>query len=67
MGSTYERSLVKGVSWEIISFILTLAVVYFVYGNILVSLTSALLLTAIKVIPFFVHERLWKKVRWGKI
>ena len=66
MGSTYKRSLVKGVSWETISFLLTMLVIYIAYGNILISIGFSLGLTAIKIIPFFMHERIWKKIKWGK-
>jgi len=67
MGSTYERSLVKGASWEGISFILTLAAVYFIYGNIITSLQFTAALTLVKIFLFFVHERVWKMCKWGKI
>jgi adenylylsulfate kinase len=67
MGSTPERSFIKGIVWEIISFILTLIVVYLLYKNILVSLKITLILTAIKIPLFFIHERVWKRIKWGKI
>jgi uncharacterized membrane protein len=67
MGSTPERSLFKGISWEIISFILTLMVVYVLYKNIAISLRITLILTAVKIPFYFMHERIWKKFKWGKI
>ena len=67
MGSTQERSFVKGIFWEIISFFLTLLVVFLLYGNIIISLKITLILTAIKIPLYFIHERIWKKIKWGKI
>ena len=67
MGSTYERSLLKGVVWEIISFILTTIAIYIFYGNLVQSLKFSLILTFFKAFIFFIHERLWKKIKWGKI
>jgi len=67
MGSTYQRSLVKGIAWEIISFIITTFAVYIFLGNFLVSLRFSLVLTFFKAILFFFHERIWKKFKWGKI
>jgi adenylylsulfate kinase len=67
MGSTPERSFVKGIVWEAISFLLTLLVVYLLYKNIIISLRITLILTAIKIPIFFMHERIWKKIKWGKI
>jgi uncharacterized membrane protein len=66
MASTPIRSFVKGVCWETISFIIILLAVYIIYGNFLSSLKFTFVLTVFKIFLFFVHERLWKKIRWGK-
>jgi adenylylsulfate kinase len=66
MPSTYKRSLVKGIVWESFGFIITLIAVYWIYGNLNLSLKFTLGLTLVKMILFFVHERAWKNVRWGK-
>lgn len=67
MGSKPKRSFIKGMCWEIISLILTTIAVYIVYGDFLKSMKFALALTAIKIIFFYPHERIWKKIKWGKI
>ncbi len=67
MGSTYRRSFIKGAVWELISFVITFFAVYIVFGDFKTSLGFSLGLTIIKAFIFFVHERLWKKVKWGKI
>jgi adenylylsulfate kinase len=66
MSSIPLRSFVKGVCWETISFVLTLFAIYLIYGNFLSSLIFTSILTIIKIFLFFAHERLWKKIRWGK-
>ncbi len=67
MASTYQRSLVKGIVWEGISFVITTLAVYIFYGDILTSLKFGIGLTLIKMVFFFIHERIWKEVKWGKI
>lgn len=67
MGSTYKRSFIKGFSWELIAFVITFIAVYIVFGDFKTSLRFSLILTLIKAFLFFIHERLWKKVRGGKI
>jgi len=67
MPLTYQRSFVKGLCWEFISFILTIVAIFIVYGNLVLSIKFSLALSAIKVTLFFVHERAWKKIKWGKI
>lgn len=67
MGSAPKRSLVKGISWEIISFSLTLLIIYIINRNIIISLGLSAILTAVKIPFYFIHERVWKKIKWGKI
>jgi adenylylsulfate kinase len=66
MASTCVRSFVKGVSWELIAFLITVGAVYFIYGNLALSIKFSLVLTVLKIGFFFAHERLWKKIKWGK-
>lgn len=67
MGSTYLRSFVKGAVWEFISFIITFTIIYLIYGDFKTSFWFSLALTLLKSSIFFFHERLWKKIKWGKI
>ncbi len=64
--STYQRSLAKALVWEGFSFVITSIAVYLVYGNWVSSLKFSFGITLIKVLLFFIHERAWKFVSWGK-
>lgn len=66
MASTRVRSFVKGVSWEFISLIITTFIVFLFYGNLFKAIGFSFGLSIVKIILFFVHERIWKKIRWGK-
>ena len=66
MGSTPQRSFVKGMVWEFISFVVATVAVYLAYGDLGDSVKFSLVLTAIKIPLFFIHERTWKKIKWGK-
>ncbi|MFH1503708.1 MAG: DUF2061 domain-containing protein [Candidatus Diapherotrites archaeon] len=65
--STPKRSFIKAFTWEAIAFVITLIAVYLVYGDIGLSIKFTLVLTAIKIIFLYAHERIWKKIRWGRI
>ena len=67
MGSTPQRSFIKGIVWEGVSFLLALLVIYMIYKDIIISLKITIILTLLKIPFYFIHERLWKKIRWGKI
>jgi adenylylsulfate kinase len=66
MGSTVQRSFLKGITWEIISFIITFIFVYLIYGDFNMSITVCFFLSLVKIFFFFAHERIWKKIMWGK-
>jgi len=66
MASIPLRSFVKGMCWEFIGLILTFIAVYLVYGNLSLSIQFSVGLTIIKIGFYFAHERVWKKIRWGK-
>lgn len=66
MASTLQRSLLKGVVWETLSLIITFIAVYLVYGNLALSIKFSLALSVVKIVIFFAHERIWKKIKWGK-
>ena len=64
--STLQRSFIKGFIWEFISFLIVIGAVYIFYGNLKISIMFSLVLTLIKTPIFFLHERIWKKIKWGK-
>jgi len=59
MGSKPIRSFVKGVIWEFLGVL----VLYLLTESFKVSFVYIL----IRIFLFFVYERIWKKIRWGKI
>lgn len=65
--STPKRSFIKAFTWETMSFIITLVAVYLLYGDINLSIKFTLVLTAVKIIFLYAHERIWKKIMWGKV
>jgi len=67
MPSTYQRSFLKGAIWEALSFVITTLIIYAIYGNFGNSIKFSLFLTAVKIPFFFINERIWKKIKWGKI
>lgn len=66
LGDTPVRSLVKAVSWRLTGTIDTFIISWLITGQI--GLASGIALTEImtKVILFWLHERAWNKINWGK-
>jgi adenylylsulfate kinase len=65
--STQKRSFIKAFTWELIAFIITLIAVFLIYGDIKMSIKFTLGLTFVKVLFLYAHERIWKRIIWGKI
>jgi len=63
---TNIRSVVKGVSWRIIASVTTMIIVYVFFGRLDLAIATGLLETAFKLTLYWLHERVWFKVRWGR-
>ncbi|MGM0441730.1 MAG: DUF2061 domain-containing protein [Elusimicrobiota bacterium] len=64
---TKKRSIAKAVTWRIMA-IFTLGITsYIVTGNLKDVGILTLFYTVIQSIMYFVHERMWQKIKWAKI
>jgi adenylylsulfate kinase len=60
------RSFVKGISWRFIATSTTMAVAYALTGNVEIMLTTGLIDVIAKLLFYYVHERAWGRVAWGR-
>lgn len=61
------RSVVKALSWRVIGTLDTLIVSYLLTGEIVLAASIASVDFLTKLVLYFFHERIWNKVKWGKI
>ncbi|MFD1616011.1 DUF2061 domain-containing protein [Gelatiniphilus marinus] len=61
-----KRSLVKTISWRIIGTLDTLILSWIIVGEISTAAAIASVEFASKMILYFLHERAWNKIKWGK-
>ena len=66
MSDTANRSLVKTVSWRITGSSATFAISYAVLGDFTISSTIALIQLTANTLLYFIHERIWNRIRWGQ-
>lgn len=64
--SKRRRSIVKALCWESFSFILTLIIVYLFTGNMKLTVELAVTCQLIKTFFFYLHERIWYRIDWGR-
>ncbi len=67
MASTISRSFVKAITYRLFSSIGTFIVAWSVTGSIRTGGLISVIEGVVKIGYYFGHERLWKKIPWGKI
>ncbi len=65
-GETVTRSIVKTVSYRITIVILDFLCIYIFTGKVKVALGFTIVSNIYTTIIYFLHERIWGKVKWGK-
>ena len=63
---TNIRSVVKGVTWRILATTTTIVIVYTFFGRLDLAIAAGMIETVLKVGLYWIHERAWFKIRWGK-
>lgn len=63
---TNKRSIVKGVTWRVVATTTTMIIVYVFFGRLDLAIATGLLESVLKIGLFWLHEKAWFKVRWGK-
>lgn len=60
------RSIVKSISWRVIGTVDTVVISYFVTGEVTLALSIGSIELFTKMILYFLHERIWNAMRWGR-
>jgi uncharacterized membrane protein len=60
------RSIAKTISWRITGSLATFAISYAVLGDFAVSGTIAIIQLTLNTLLYFIHERVWNRIAWGR-
>lgn len=63
---TNTRTFVKTFSWRFVVLILDFLVAYLLLKDLQIATGFALTKLVIATVAFYIHERVWNKIRWGK-
>jgi uncharacterized membrane protein len=63
---TRARTIAKSLSWRIGGSIMTVGIAWIVTGKIEVAASIGVLDTLLKVLAFYLHERLWLRIPFGR-
>ncbi len=63
---THQRSLAKAVSWRLTGSVDTFILSYLVTGSGKMAGTISAIEVFTKIALFYVHERVWARLPWGR-
>lgn len=66
MSESHQRSIAKAVSWRFFGTIGTCLIVWVISGEFKLAAQVGIIDTLFKIAAFFLHERFWLKVPFGK-
>ncbi len=61
-----KRSVVKTIMWRVIATCITWTTLYAFTGEFVKSVKITAVSEVICTIGYYVHERVWNKLKWGK-
>ena len=67
MKVTKSRSFAKSLSYRVFGTLSSFAVVYVITGKGSLATLIAFWETVVKVAIYYWHERVWDKIRWGRV
>lgn len=61
-----RRSVVKTISWRITGSSATFAIAYIMTGSFAIAGVIGIAQMISNTILYYVHERIWNKIKWGQ-
>ena len=66
MADSSKRSVVKTFTWRMLATFTTFVISWAITGNIYMGLGIASIEFWAKLVLYYLHERGWNKIKWGK-
>ena len=67
MSSMLKRSLIKTITWRVIATLDTFFISWLITGKLVFAGAIASLDILTKMFLYFLHERGWAKIKWGRL
>ena len=61
------RSILKALSWRVLATLTTIAIAYFIVGDVKTALKIGAVEVVAKMLIYYLHERAWAKVPLGTV
>lgn len=63
---THWRSIAKTISWRFLATMTTMSLVYIFIGDLSVAISVGGIEVVLKMLVYFVHERVWDEIKFGR-
>jgi len=63
---THKRTLVRSITYRFTAWLLTIMLSYMYTGDISESTGFSTFLHLLLSLDYYVHERIWLKIKWGR-
>ena len=63
---SHSRSIAKAISYRIFGSLSTALIFYVLIGDVKLALGAGVLDTVVKVLLYFLHERMWNHIDFGR-
>lgn len=67
MKDSHWRSVIKAISWRVLGSLDTMLLTYLFSGSLKVATFVGSTEALTKIFLFWAHERVWNKIRWGRV
>jgi uncharacterized membrane protein len=64
---TRRRSIAKSLSWRVLAGIITACVALAMTGEMKFAAEIGVIDTTVKLLIYFLHERVWNKIDYGRV
>jgi len=66
MVESHARSIIKAMSWRIVATLTTVFLVFVFTGSLVISFGVGLLESLLKILVYYLHERVWNMIQYGR-
>ncbi len=64
---SHSRTIIKSLTWRCIAFTITTSIAWIITHEVEVAASIGVADTLLKLIAYYGHERVWLKVRFGRM
>ena len=61
-----KRTIAKTMTWRIIASLTTFIIAWILTGDLLIGVSIGSIEAIVKVLLYYLHERIWNNISWAK-